>query len=82
MHIRWHGALRACARDCNAPGVSQFFGCTPLGPLAWAQAMTAATTATVGSVLAPGAIERYRQIRDRLFNESAPALPAAVAAGV
>lgn len=64
----------------QTPGLSQFFGCTPLGPLAWAQAMTSATTATVGSMLAPGVIERYRRIREGLSERDAPALPTTVAA--
>lgn len=58
----------------QTPGLSQFFGCTPLGPLAWAQAMTAATTATVGSMVGPGLLERYRRLRDRLSDEEDLAL--------
>jgi cation-transporting P-type ATPase I len=36
----------------QTPGVSQFFGCRPMGPVGWAQATTAATLATVGSQVA------------------------------
>lgn len=33
----------------QTPGLSGAFGCTPLGPIGWAQAITSATAATVGS---------------------------------
>jgi cation-transporting P-type ATPase I len=36
----------------QTPGVSQFFGCRPLGPVGWAQATSAAVAATVGSQVA------------------------------
>jgi cation-transporting P-type ATPase I len=35
------------------PGVSKFFGCTPLGPLGWATAAACALAATAGSLLLP-----------------------------
>jgi cation-transporting P-type ATPase I len=37
----------------QTPGVSQFFGCTPIGPVGWAIAATSTVTATAGSVLLP-----------------------------
>ncbi|OBG67504.1 MULTISPECIES: cation-translocating P-type ATPase [unclassified Mycobacterium] len=37
----------------QTPGVSQFFGCTPLGPVAWSGVIGATAGATVISVLAP-----------------------------
>ncbi|MFL6128565.1 MAG: HAD-IC family P-type ATPase [Mycobacteriales bacterium] len=37
----------------ETPGVSQFFGCTPLGPAAWGVVLAAATTGTLAAVLAP-----------------------------
>ncbi len=40
----------------QTPGLSQFFGCRPLGPGGWAIALTAAAGATVGSVLADAII--------------------------
>jgi cation-transporting P-type ATPase I len=36
----------------QTPGVSQFFGCRPMGPVGWAQATSAATLATLGSQVA------------------------------
>jgi cation-transporting ATPase I len=44
----------------QTPGVSQFFGCTPLGPLGWSIATGAAATATGASVVVPWALERVR----------------------
>ncbi|ORW18740.1 cation-translocating P-type ATPase [Mycobacterium palustre] len=37
----------------QTPGVSQFFGCTPLGPVAWSGVIGATAGATAVSVLAP-----------------------------
>ncbi len=37
----------------QTPGVSQFFGCTPLGPVGWAIAGGSALAATTGSLLLP-----------------------------
>jgi cation-transporting ATPase I len=42
--------LVACVQT---PGVSQFFGCTPLGPLGWVTATTAAAVATGASIVIP-----------------------------
>ncbi|WP_328306192.1 cation-translocating P-type ATPase [Actinomycetospora sp. NBC_00405] len=50
------GALFAVVQT---PGVSQFFGCTPLGPIAWAQAAGSATVATAASVVGPELVRRY-----------------------
>ncbi|GAA4789060.1 hypothetical protein GCM10023200_24610 [Actinomycetospora chlora] len=50
------GALFAVVQT---PGVSQFFGCVPLGPVAWAQAAGSATLATAASVVGPRLVERY-----------------------
>ena len=37
----------------NTPGVSQFFGCTPLGPAAWGIVLACSATATLASAAAP-----------------------------
>ncbi|MEU5100535.1 cation-translocating P-type ATPase [Streptomyces sp. NPDC020996] len=37
----------------QTPGLSHFFGCTPLGPLAWTTVAASATTATVTAATAP-----------------------------
>ncbi|MEY9863840.1 cation-transporting ATPase I [Catenulispora sp. GAS73] len=42
----------------ETPGVSQFFGCTPLGPVAWGTVLASAATATAAGVVAPRVLER------------------------
>ncbi|OBJ70994.1 cation-translocating P-type ATPase [Mycobacterium sp. 1274756.6] len=42
----------------QTPGVSQFFGCTPLGPVAWTGVGAATGAATALSVLAPAVVAR------------------------
>lgn len=37
----------------QTPGVSQFFGCTPLGPVAWTGVLGSTAAATAVSILAP-----------------------------
>ena len=37
----------------EVPGLSQFFGCTPIGPLAWAIVAASATAGTIAAALAP-----------------------------
>ncbi|MEV6613927.1 cation-translocating P-type ATPase [Streptomyces sp. NPDC051051] len=41
----------------ETPGASQFFGCTPLGPLAWAGVLAAIALALAGQKALPGAEE-------------------------
>jgi cation-transporting ATPase I len=45
----------ALAAVVQTPGVSQFFGCTPLGPVGWTIAGAASATATAASVVGPWA---------------------------
>ncbi len=45
-------AAAGLAAIIQTPGLNTFFGCRPLGPGGWAIAATAASTATVGSVIA------------------------------
>jgi cation-transporting ATPase I len=42
------GSLAAMGILISIPGVSQLLGCTPLGPIAWAQGLGSAAVATVG----------------------------------
>nr|WP_262414163.1 HAD-IC family P-type ATPase [Streptomyces acidipaludis] len=65
----WHSPLvvataaistAALVTVIQTPGVSHFFGCTPLGPVAWTTVATCSTTATVAAALAPRLIERFR----------------------
>jgi len=54
------GALFAVVQ---IPGVSQFFGCTPLGPVGWGIATGSAAAATAGSVVLPWGMDRLRRRR-------------------
>lgn len=45
----------------ETPGVSHFFGCTPLGPVAWAGVLTAVTAATAMVVLSPAWFARHTE---------------------
>jgi cation-transporting ATPase I len=45
------GSAAALFGIVQTPGLSHFFGCTPLGPLAWAGVTTAVTTAAIGPQL-------------------------------
>jgi calcium-translocating P-type ATPase len=45
------GSAALLAAIVQTPGVSQFFGCTPLGPVGWATAVGSATVATAASVV-------------------------------
>ncbi|MDX6345334.1 MAG: cation-transporting P-type ATPase [Streptomyces sp.] len=54
------GSMAALAAVIQTPGVSRFFGCTPLGPVAWTIALAAATAATAGSLLLPPVAGRVR----------------------
>jgi magnesium-transporting ATPase (P-type) len=49
------GSAAVLAAIIQTPGVSQFFGCTPLGPLGWG----IATTSAVGATLTNAALNRY-----------------------
>ncbi len=54
------GSAAALAAVIQTPGVSHFFGCTPLGPVAWTTALTCSAGATAGSVLLTPAARRLR----------------------
>jgi cation-transporting P-type ATPase I len=52
------GTFAVMAGIISTPGVSQLFGCTPVGPVAWGQAMSAAAGATILSAVAPRLLAR------------------------
>ena len=56
----------------QTPGVSQFFGCTPIGPVGWAIAGSSSVAATAGSLLLPPAGRRILPVI-RSLGESAEA---------
>jgi cation-transporting ATPase I len=47
------GSAAALIAIVQTPGLSHFFGCTPLGPVAWAGVLTATGLATLSSALTP-----------------------------
>ncbi|WP_231639208.1 cation-translocating P-type ATPase [Mycobacterium sp. Marseille-P9652] len=72
------GSLGALALVVSTPGLSQVFGCTPVGPVAWAQGLSAAAAASLLSAVAPGLLLSASQAAQRRV---APDFPAQVAAG-
>lgn len=46
------GSAAVLAAVIQTPGLSQFFGCTPLGPVGWGIALGSATAATAAAALA------------------------------
>jgi cation-transporting ATPase I len=55
------GSAAVLVAVVEIPGVSQFFGCTPLGPVAWAGVLTAVTAATALVVLSPAWFARHTE---------------------
>ena len=66
----------------QTPGISQFFGCRPLGPVGWSIAVSSAAGATAASIVIPWAADRAGAaiidavggIGDRLPDLTSPAL--------
>jgi cation-transporting ATPase I len=48
----------------ETPGVSEFFGCTPLGPMGWGIAITSSAAATMAGVLVPRFVDALRTSSD------------------
>lgn len=48
------GSLAVMGTLISIPGLSQFLGCTPLGPIAWAQALGTAGVAVGAAAVLPG----------------------------
>jgi cation-transporting ATPase I len=65
------GSLAVLAAVVQTPGLSRFFGCTPLDPLAWLVVLVSAAVGTAGAEVVPALVARVR-------GES-PALPAGTA---
>lgn len=53
------GSLVTLGAAISTPGVSQLLGCTPLDPLGWAQALSAAGVATGVAAIAPRLVARF-----------------------
>jgi cation-transporting P-type ATPase I len=54
------GSLVVLVAVVQTPGVSRFFGCTPLDPLAWAVVLGSAAVGTAGAEVVPALVERVR----------------------
>lgn len=54
------GSLATLGVLISTPGVSQLLGCTPLGPLGWAQALGTAGVATAAAGCAPWVLSRVQ----------------------
>jgi cation-transporting ATPase I len=54
----------------QTPVVSQFFGCTPLGPFGWGIGVGASAAATGASVVAPWALSRLRRSPGSVLGEN------------
>ena len=52
------GSLVVLAAVVQTPGLSLFFGCTPLDPLAWLVVLGSAAAGTAGAEVLPGLLER------------------------
>ena len=68
------GSLGFVALLISIPGVSQVLGCTPLGPLGWAQGVGAATAATIAvAILGPLFDDREQSVRGPQPPQTEPA---------
>jgi magnesium-transporting ATPase (P-type) len=61
------GSLGALAVVVTTPGLSHVFGCTPVGPLAWGQALLAAAVASSASAVTPDLLVRASESMQRRF---------------
>ncbi|MEU0967635.1 HAD-IC family P-type ATPase [Streptomyces sp. NPDC005917] len=59
----------------QTPGLSHFFGCTPLGPIAWATVATTATTATLTAAAAPRLLTHISVQHPAHHNSEPPTIP-------
>jgi cation-transporting ATPase I len=54
------GSLVVLVAVVSTPGVSRFFGCTPLDPLSWGVVLGWAAAGTAGAEIVPALVQRYR----------------------
>ena len=54
------GSLAVLAAVVQTPGVSGFFGCTPLDPVSWLVVLASAAAGTAGAEVVPALLERRR----------------------
>lgn len=70
------GSAVVLAGIIQTPGVSQFFGCTPLGPFAWSIALGSSVGATVAALALPDKIDLVVQRLGRHLEEHPDPVPA------
>jgi cation-transporting ATPase I len=58
------GSLAVLVAIVQTPGVSRFFGCTPLDPIAWGVVLASAAAGTAGAELVPPLVTRLRPASD------------------
>jgi cation-transporting ATPase I len=63
------GSLAALGIIVQTPGLSQLFGCRPLGPIAWATGLSAAASATLLSPMVERTVQRTTQLAVRVRDE-------------
>jgi cation-transporting ATPase I len=73
------GSAAVLAAIVQTPGLSQFFGCTPLGPVGWTTAVGSAVAATVAAPLVPSLVERVSGLIEQQRPQELPTLDALVA---
>jgi len=70
------GSLAVMGTLISIPGVSQLLGCTPLGPIGWAQALGSAGAATAAVAVATRVLDSKRPLElesaDRPSDQSGP----------
>jgi cation-transporting ATPase I len=52
------GSLVVLAAVVQTPGLSQFFGCTPLDPISWLVVLASAAAGTASAEIVPGLLDR------------------------
>ena len=65
------GSFAVLGAVISTPGLSQFFGCTPVGPLGWGQALLATAVAAVVSALAPELLARASEVAQTVVGANA-----------
>ncbi|WP_018602534.1 cation-translocating P-type ATPase [Mycobacterium sp. 155] len=67
------GTVTVMAGIISTPGLSQLFGCTPVGPIGWGQAVVSALLAGGVATLLPGVIDRVAERLSVIDGEDADA---------
>ncbi|HEX5657533.1 MAG TPA: HAD-IC family P-type ATPase, partial [Polyangiales bacterium] len=66
------GSFAALGLIIQTPGLSQLFGCTPLGPVGWTQGIASSVTATIASPLVDSAVGKAADLYAVLRAATAP----------